>query len=183
MMRKRIKFLGILPVAFMLAGCMVGPNQLGLTKTEWQALSSQQQQTYRKNYQQIQQWRSAQPKTAAKKTTTLQVHMADGTAMMPPFATPLAYSPVDFTISSDQCRTVPIHALNQSNQGVLGVCYKKNVLALDPSHYETDKWQGTLFIHANPLWQQGFQYQHLNSTGYARLKDVTVSVKATQQST
>ncbi len=161
-------------VMLSLVGCAVSPESLGISSAKWNKYSEAQQQELIANYEQIQ---GAALDAPIDDNNLILVRIKGGTVMMPPFIVGYAYNPLQFMITSGTCRTLPLNSTLGMGFVDLTACFKNNVLYMDPSRYELDKKFGSIQFHALPLWQQGFSYRNISSSGYARLQNVTVAVK------
>lgn len=159
----------------LLAGCTVGPQQLGLSQSQWQSLDQSQQQSLLANYKTIKQ---AKVNKTVYSGPNINVTVANGTAMMPPFVVPQQYVAASFYLKPGQCSRVRLKSVSTQSSVNLQACYNGLVLALDPSHYDLMKSGGTLRLSYNPIWKRGFTYRGVSSSGYVRLNQVSVTVKA-----
>lgn len=168
----------IVALAVLCAGC-VSPASLGVKPQRWQTMTSAEKKQLSERFEKIQRYRADanQPEGSA----VIQVQVKGGQALMPPDFLPYRFSPVQIDLPSKSCKNVTLYSLSGQHQTALGVCYINNILSLDPSRTQLKDWQGTLFFHSNPIWQQGFTYYGMNSSGYAQLSGVNVSVKALSQ--
>lgn len=109
----------------------------------------------------------------------IQVKISDGQALMPPFISRQPFFAVTFTLSHGACQNIDLVQLDRAAQTSLRACYKNRSLKLDPSRYELDKQDGTMSIPYSPLWtqEQGFTYYGINSSGFVKLKNVTVTIR------
>lgn len=179
-MRPRIQWrLFAMLGTLLLVGC-VGPNQLGISSQQWQAMSKAQRHQMLKNYKKLK-------KTAKKNMQTayngpnLQVYLMQGRAMMPPFTQSYTYETVRFKITPGHCRNIRLNSIDTNNHVDMKACYNGLTLALDPSHYDIEKADGSLRFDYNPVWKRGFTYSSVSSTGYVHLQDVNVTIKAIPQ--
>lgn len=170
----KVRILALLP-SVLLVGC-VSTNDLGVSRQDWQATSAQQQQQMKQAYRNIMHYQQQQMKPEPNKAG-INVVLDSGTAMMPPFTSPLAFRIAKATIPAGECRQMPLDAITSDQTVDLTACYIHGVLALDPSHYQVNDWQGTRFINYNPLWLQGFTYHQVSTSGYVRLKHTDVTIK------
>ena len=109
----------------------------------------------------------------------LQVSLNDGFVAMPPFEDKDIYHfmPVEFTIHEGTCQHEVLYQFNRLHWVTLCACYRNNVLYLDYSHYDLENKTGAALLYANPLWEDGFIYHNVCSSGYTRMKNVTVTVR------
>lgn len=166
----------ILITSLLLTGCMVGSQQLGLSRAQWQAMDKVQRQQLLAGYKQFKQ---SKPHRMVYSGPNLSVVIAHGTVMMPPFIKPQPYVATKFRITSGQCRNVRLASVDASDAVNVRVCYNGLVLMLDPSHFDPAKRKGTLRFSYNPMWKRGFTYNGVSSSGYVRLHNAAVTIKAT----
>jgi len=153
----------------------VGPQQLGFSQSQWQSMNKTRQQQLLGNYNQIKQ---AKQSLTVYKGPDINVSVKEGTAMMPPFLRPQEYLAASFRIKPGQCRNIRLRDADSSNSVNLRACYNGLVLTMDPSHYDLMKSAGTMRFPYNPIWKRGFTYTDVSSSGYVRLNQATVNVKA-----
>lgn len=127
---------------------------------------------------------AATPASAEQQLPTIkiiEVKISNGKAFMPPFTSNgwQVFAPATATIVADTCQNIWLTQLgsNDKVKVALRCCYKDKALHLDPSLYELDKQDGTMTIPYSPLWDRGFTYHGINSDGYAKLKNVAVTIK------
>lgn len=165
----------ILVSVLLLAGCTVGPQQLGLSQSQWQSMDKTRQQKLVSNYNQIKQVKVNQ---TVYNGPTITVSLKEGTAMMPPFLKPHEYLATSFSMKPGQCRSIRLKSADNSGSVSLRACYNGLVLVMDPSHYDPAKSAGTMRFPYNPIWRRGFTYTGVSSSGYVRLNQATINVKA-----
>lgn len=164
----------------LLAGC-AGPSQLGFSKQEWQSMSPQQQQQVVAQYHDLNS-NPYKPETIYD-GPNLYVNVLQGQAAMPPFDQEYSFEATAFNIEPGQCQSIGLYSVDTSKSTTLHVCYDGLHLALDPSRYDSSKRKGSVFFAYNPIWQRGFTYSNVQSTGYTRLKDAQISIKAMRNAT
>jgi hypothetical protein len=176
--------------AILLVGCSSIPTSqtLGISDSEWGKYSVEEQQQLMANYQQIsdqkevltekqsKQNKSSKAKQPMASNGSLVVGIHSGKVMMAPFTDWQEYKPVVFNIKKGECKEVLLAKSDASSQVELGVCYKEKTLYLDPSKYDLAKQFGSITFNYSPLWNQGFTYTNINSSGFVRLQDVTVEI-------
>lgn len=167
----------IVSMLFSLTGCLT-PTTLGISETDWQNYSPEQRQKIKSGYYEVLKAHpSSDEESGALADSTLSVQLAEGTAKMPPFTQAIQFKPVDFQLSNGRCRTITLESL-QGNESVnVKACFLGKSLFIDPSAYEISKKVGSIRLHYSPIWDRGFTYQHISSSGYAHLEDVNVTVK------
>lgn len=166
-----------------LSGCGVSLNKLGISQHEWEQYTEQRQSRILKNYMQIAGEKKAQRQTenSMAKDSWLEVNVSGGLVMMPPFIFSNSYTPASFKIYQNDCTNVKLKNLNLNDSVDLEACYKNNILFVDPSNYELDKKDGSIQLYSSPLWRNGFTYQHINTSGYARLQNANITVSSYQK--
>lgn len=180
-MLKIVNYFFLLLVISILGGCSTinYPETLGLSNTQWQSLSQDQQATLIASSKSIEQQSAPllQKKPTATDTTFLAVKISGGKVMMPPFNSWVSYQPAAFTITSDECKDIELLAKTGEGKVTLRSCWQRNILFVDPSRYDTTKKMGSINIYFSPLWVQGFAYTGINTSGYARLRNATIEIK------
>lgn len=179
MIKKRL--LLIVLAQLLLVGCATNiPKNLGISDLEWSSYSKEKQQSLLAHYEKVvkehKNTKQPEPKAGNK---VLIVGITNGQVMFPPsFINWQNYKPVRFAVYAGQCRNVKLeHKSDAKTKTELRACYYGNVLYLDPSRYNFIKRHGTASIHSSPLWLEGFAYKGVNSHGYVRLSNVTVTIK------
>lgn len=181
--RKKNKFLLLLTglAIISLTGCATSPQIFGIADSEWKGYDKAKQKEILNNYKQldteVQQQDQEVSKITGGDTTTIDVKIFGGEAMLPPFVDWHAYMPATFTIVENSCANTLLNQEGGEGKITLRACYKDKKLRLDPSRYDPDKKDGTVTIPYSPLWDQGFTYHGINTDGYVKLKDVNVVVK------
>jgi hypothetical protein len=170
-----------------LSGCAASPEGLGISENEWQKYSKAKQEKLLADYKKMTEENEtadnamkgqyADLENSSYNGKYLQISISDGEAMMPPFTDWYAYKEATFEIIPDSCTNVNLEQITGENKVALRACFKKNVLFLDPSHYDAKKDVGTVRFVYSPLWDQGFTYRNINTSGYVKLKDVTVTIQ------
>lgn len=122
----------------------------------------------------------------------LAINVRDGRAKLPPYTDWSAYQPIDLIVSKGSCsetNILPIpdeSAINNKTAdkkpkteffSSLRVCYKNKTLFFDSSRYDLSKKDYSITFAYSPLWQQGFTYYNINSSGQAHFKNATVKIK------
>lgn len=176
---------------FLLSACSTfSPHLLGISDTKWASLGETKQKElhalYEKNYNQFHKSSNKSsiipiPKNQFKDISVpnipLTIKIQDGQVTMPPFTDWYAYRPVGINIALNTCNDILLQQINNPKQQIsLTICYKNGILFLDPSHYDTTKMPGSLTFHYSPLWENGFTYKNINTTGYVQFKNATVII-------
>lgn len=166
---------GVAASLLLLAGCVVGPESLGVSPQSWQRYSKVQRQKLIVGYHDVA--RLSQPGRVQSDGDMLQVALAHGAVMMPPFVKRCSYMPVIFTVPEGVCRSVVLRNSKLKKQVVMGVCYQNGILLLDPSRYDVNKRLGSIRFYKSPLWRRGFSYRSVHSTGFVRLQGATITIR------
>ncbi|MCL5261669.1 MAG: hypothetical protein M1561_08435, partial [Gammaproteobacteria bacterium] len=177
-MKKKVYLVFCLNVAMLfLAGCATtntpSPAMLGIPAKEWNNYDSELQEQLLGNYQKISSESSKYISEDEKINVgekALQIKISGGQVMMPPFIGWSSFKPANFIIGEDSCRELSLFKLDNKTKVDLRSCYIGKVLYLDPSNYDLTKKDGSISINYNPLWEQGFTYTGISTTGFARLK-------------
>lgn len=182
-MHKKIifKLIFLLSLLVILTGCTsVNPSTLGISESQWQSYSKQERKTITEGYRQAQKKKKKESSKNASDKSVLEVSIADGTAMMPPYTQRKAYQPVQFQIQAGICNLkVNVYEADDPQQKVvLNACYQNGILYLDPSLYDPNMALGSIQFQYMPLWKRGFTYPDVNSKGLVKFRHANVSVKA-----
>lgn len=175
--QREMRLIIVIAILF-LSGCSGSvPMKLGMTESEWLGYSPGKQQALLANYKKFVQEYKNFIKAQPSSDTFLEINIYDGKVMMPPFDDWHDYDPIKFMIFKDQCRDIVLHqALNKKKFIELRGCFNGNILYLDPSRYDLMKKNGSISINFSPLWLSGFSYKGVNSSGYVKLKNVTIAI-------
>ena len=166
----------LLSCLLILSGCAAQPEDLGFSEQQWNKLSPDKQQQIFEQHEAVVETKKNEP-PAVVSDSWIQVTIKDGTVMMPPSFKTYKYQPVTFKIQDGECKKVELDSHKNIYSVKLDVCYKNQILLLDPSRYEIDKKDASVRLYASPLWQNGFTYKNVNSSGYARLNNASITVK------
>lgn len=181
MLRKISVFLLTIFSYLLLNGCADTPQNLGVSQKDWDSYDAAKQHQLIDTFRKIKEQQQSTELDASSKevsTNQLLVTIADGKAMMPPdFATSQSYQPLTFSINPDTCVDNVLLGASAAASVKLTACYKNQILFLDASHTDPQKAYGTISFHLTPLWQTGFTYNNVNSSGYVRLQNATVTIK------
>jgi len=178
-------YLGICLACISLSACNTfTPHALGISDAEWTKINKNKQNELRTLYY-TQQERDVKMMEVYKKNAALnfknriQVRVFDGTAIMPPFTTWYSYQITPFIVIPGTCVDHPLQKIpgKKDEQIMLRACYQNGTLFLDPSKIDQQKMTGTITFHYSPIWDQGFTYQNVNTSGYVRLKNASVEIK------
>jgi len=160
------------------------PHALGISDTEWMGFDkNKQEQLKNLYYEQKQQDSKAAAlytiKSAANFKNSLMITVSGGTAIMPPFTNWYAYQAKPFTLIPETCAEVSLQKVpgEENDQIMLRACYFNGTVSLDPSKIDPNKSKGTIIFHYSPIWDQGFTYQNITTSGYVRLKNANVAIR------
>jgi len=167
-------FLVLMLIVF-LAGC-AGPNQLGFSEHQWNQMNKKKKKALQAEY------RYVQDNPYRIKTVydgpNIDIYMLHGEAMMPPFDQYYSFQNDLFRMKPGECEMVRLNSLDTTNSVRMRVCYDGLYVSIDPSAYDKNKRRGTVHFAYNPIWKRGFTYSDVNSKGYVRLHDASISIKA-----
>lgn len=169
----------ILPLLVILTACQtMDPSNFGMSEQEWNNLSYKQQTALRKKYSETAKAHTLI--THAKYQTPYPeiLFKINGQALMWPDKKFYSFKPITSRIKSGQCAIVNLISKNNAAHTSAEVCYNGKQLTLDPSHWQVKYAQGGLIINRHHLWQQGMDYQNLNSSGFAMLRKTNISIRA-----
>jgi hypothetical protein len=173
----------------LLSGC-TNPSTLGLNHNQWNRLSPDQQKDYVSAYRGIEKnlemssklsptKQQASPKNAdAAPLPDIDVTILNGQAA---FSSHFLFSPITplhVHLHYGVCQWALLESSDQKQSSKLWFCYVQKTLGIDPSLYKMDQAWGTAFIDVNPLWNRGFTYKHVYTSGYTRLSDATINIQA-----
>lgn len=165
-------------IFFVLTACSTfTPETIGISSSEWNNYSPAKQQEIINNHNDlVNSARLEAPETS--NNSCLQVNISDGAALMPPFTAEYPYYPASIKLADGTCKTVILTAKEEGDRQItMCACYFNNALFLDPSLYEKDKKFGSIRMRYSSLWDDGFTYHKVTSSGYVHLQDATVTVK------
>jgi hypothetical protein len=172
-----LRVLLLLLLSVTLAGC-VTPMRLGISEATWQNYSSEERKKIKEGYYELLKSRfGRKEEKVISDGGMLNVRISGGQVAMPPFVHLSDYNQVDFDILSGNCRTVQVQGKNSNKKVALKVCYLNKILYLDPSPYDPKKRLGSIQLHYSPIWDRGFVYQRISSSGYVRLTHANVAVR------
>lgn len=171
----RIYHLIGLASVLLLIGCTPSPERLGMSEQQWQGLNQEQQQKILADYEQV---KSEPDNKTVYSGPSIMVYVSDGRAMMPPFDGAYSFDPVQILLAAGDCRSALLESIDTGHSVYLKTCYDGQALMLDPSPYKVDQAQGSVRLQYNPAWKRGFSYTNVNSSGYAHLQKVMITVKA-----
>lgn len=174
----RSLFLLLFSFGIMLSGCSV-ETMYGINSKQWNKMTQKQKKEIQKGYAKVQ---STLVHDRARKIQyerpELTVVVYGGWIMMPPYVRHYRYDKISVSLVSGQCAKISVHEKNGGKVVPLKICYNDQLLQIDPSTYEVDKMHGSIVMHASPLWLRGYTYKHITTSGYAKLKNAHVWVKA-----
>lgn len=169
------KHVCLLLIWVFLTGCStVSPNRLGISESDWEQYSPAKKDQLILAYEQTQQHKKTVHASAG--SGVLFVRIQDGEALLPPYMSLTAYTPVTFKVRQGDChKKIAIHPDNtDAEAGKLEVCYKDDTLYLDPSPYDPNLSLGALRFPYMPIWKRGFTYPSVTSTGLLKLTGVHI---------
>lgn len=174
----------------LLSGCAITPQDLGISEQQWKKYDQSKREQLLSDYKTLQKTNelnddSLKEQYQSLKNNTysgnyLRVRIYDGEALMPPFTDWYRYNATTFDIIPNSCTNTLLEQGSDNSDDIkisLRACYMNNVLFLDPKRYTSKDGLGTVRFAYSPLWGQGFTYRNINSNGYVKLKDVSVSIK------
>ena len=176
----RCLFLSLIVLLFFPGCAIFSPQHLGISDDEWEGYDKAQQLALKRDYRQIQDGATTFidfQQNGAVKRTPLMVSIYGGKVIVPPFVEWFAYRPVAFAVAPESCVEKKIRQIDGAQQIELQACYRRGVLFIDPSRFDKNKVLGSIRFHYSPIWEEGFIYRNVNSSGYVRLRDVNVEVK------
>lgn len=162
----------------MLSACSV-ETLYGINTQEWNKMSEKQKKKVQDGYAKVQNTLLHEDRYKSNyETPVLNVVVYGGWIMMPPFDKHYRYEKVNISLAEGQCTKTTVRQEGGEKVLPLKICYTDEFLQIDPSPYDPDKMHGSIVMHASPLWLRGYTYKHINSTGYAKLKNAHVRVQA-----
>lgn len=170
------RILAIIVFVLPLAAC-VTPTKLGISEAQWQGYAPEERQRIKSGYYEILKDKFASDQKSAPDGTSVSVRLAGGQTSMPPFAEKYRYAPIELNVFNGECQNTVLKEQNGDKTVKLQVCYIGKTLFVDPSRYDPAKRLGSIQLHYSPIWDRGFTYRNVSSTGYAQLKDVNVTVR------
>ena len=179
-MKNKIALLTIIIGIGGLAGCAPSPSTIGLTQQQWDQASPAIRKCWQTAYQG---YKKSHPNIpgAADVKDKVRVTISGGTAAFPPVFNRIAYRTVKDVLPEGACHTNLLSSPSGKYKTKLYICYAKNTIAIDPSHYDKSTTDGSLILTDNPLWAEGFSYHNMNTDGYVKLNNATIRVKSLGQ--
>ncbi len=173
------KCLIILICSILLVACAsVTPEGLGISQDQWNQYSQAQKEQIVQGYHEVQ--KLPKQKYRTSRNSVLSVTISGGQALLPPFTHLQSYQPIAFEIKEGDCQIkLPVKPSSQSGQKgtTLKACYKGGTLFLDPSVYLPSQANGSIQFAAMPVWNRGFNYPGVSSSGIVKLTHVNVYIK------
>lgn len=168
----------LLLLTLSLTACGISSRKLGMSREQWHALSATKRSEILAGYYRVGLHRHKVDEHHHRNHgSKVHVCISGGTAEMWPYKTPQSYHPLEFEVHKNECMHQAMQSMNEQYQTELGVCFLHNALLIDPSRWERKKADATVRLYKSGLWDQGLDYEHIDSQGYVRLKDVTISVQ------
>lgn len=163
-----MKFIGILLCLLLLSGCAT--SKLDLSELSWQ---------------QIQKTHSIQKAKALEehkvpithKTPLVEIVFEHGQAQIPLFKVRSDFKPAKMIVYKGHCQTVALNQVNGYLHVDVEACYRGNEVLVDGVKYDYAKRYGTIRLAELPMWERGFTYKGISTTGYAKLSDTDISIK------
>ncbi|OGT66227.1 MAG: hypothetical protein A3J38_10660 [Gammaproteobacteria bacterium RIFCSPHIGHO2_12_FULL_45_9] len=171
---------GVMGTVLGLCGCSATPEELGIPPAKWAMLSQQAREQAQAGHREVERIRK-KPLSPIYQGPSVQVQVLSGTTWMDAYRRQMPFEPVTFVIAPGACQSVMLPSRDMENYTLLEVCYNGLTLFLDPSAYKPMKAWGTVYVDYTPVWKHGFSYTGLNTTGIARLRDVTLHLLALPQ--
>lgn len=173
------KYLGITlfgAVCLGLSACAPSPADIGLTQQKWDNATPQEQNCWQRAYQDYQ---DGHPELDGDGSSSnkVDITITGGTAAFPPAFQQLAFNKIRDQLPAGACHSLNVVATNNNYATSLYICYAKNTIAIDPSHYDSSTRAGSLILTNNPLWKRGFSYKNMFTDGYVKFKNITITVK------
>jgi len=186
----------VLTALLSLSACSTfSPQAFGISEAEWKTYDQEKQQELLNLYKQQEEQKkieARQAKAQKNKVFTnaknkLIVSVTGGKAIMPPFTSWYAYQQYrPLAIGPEACadtilQKVPFNPKVKPKENeliMLHACYIKGTLFLDPSRFEANKMAGTASFRFSPLWDRGFTYDHITTSGYVRLKNANITIRS-----
>ena len=169
------RLLGGLLFILLLSGC-AGPTQLGFSHYQWSKMSDQEKKSLKAEYHYVQ--NNPYKIKTVYSGPDIDIYMLNGEALMPPFEQAYSFQNELFRMKPGTCEYIHLRSIDTAHSVRMRVCYDGLYVSMDPSAYDKDKRRGTVHFAYNPVWKRGFTYSNVNSKGYARLSDASISIKA-----
>jgi hypothetical protein len=166
----------ILLVALTLTAC-VTPARLGISEEQWSNYSPEEQEKIKEGYREAKKVRAPESEAVAPDGSVVKLRISGGNVSMPPFTDTCQYTPVDLQVTNGGCAKVKIKELNGDKTVTMQVCYRNKTVYIDPSRFDPNKALGSIQLHYSPIWNRGFTYQGVSSTGYVHLTNANVVIR------
>jgi hypothetical protein len=169
----------ILSFLFMLivSGCGKPlPEEVGMSQSDWDNLSSSQRATLMMNYDDIQRTRQSYLPKMLHVDRAVSIKISGGTVHMPPNFEPVAYDPIWVVVAQDHCKRVMVAAKDKHQHTDLSVCFWGHELWLDPSNKDPQYANFSVRMFESSLWRK-FIYNDIHSDGYVGFDHATVALK------
>lgn len=172
-----LRIILIIGILFSLTGCL-SPTTLGISETEWQTYTPEQQKKIKSGYYEVLKTKVEKREEAGPlENTKLLVKISGGKTNMPPFTQLSEYKPVEFQLSNGSCRSIRLEREDGQQSVEVKACFQGKSLYIDPSAYDVSKKVGSIRLYYSPVWDRGFTFENVSSSGYAHLTNVNVTVK------
>lgn len=173
-----MKRIVLLLVTLALGACVTA-ERLGIPEEQWDSYSPEEQAKIKSGYEEVKKHKAVAEKIVPD-GSIVQLKVSDGKIGIPPFDASYDYTPFNVEVASGDCKTVKVKQAQGEKTVAVQICYYNKTVYLDPSRYDPNKAVGSIQLHCSPIWDRGFTYQHVSSTGYARLANVNVAVRRYQ---
>jgi|GEM_PF-3357262 len=182
---KASQLLAVAALIAYLSGC-ANPNALGLNNNQWQRLTPAQQKTYSKNYHSIKTNLAKQNKQKSATANFIDdnglpdvdLTILNGQAAFAPTFNFQPIAALHIHLKYGMCQSALLSAQQSNQKATLWFCYLNKMIGIDPSFYNLKQAWGTVFIDANPLWNHGYSYKHVYSSGFVRLSNATIKIQS-----
>lgn len=166
----------LLLITLALSAC-VTPARLGISESEWGNLTPEEQAKIKQGYFEVKKNKTAGQEKIIPDGSVVHLRVSGGKVGMPPFASAYDYTPFEVDVHSGECQNINVKELHGDKTVGIQVCYFNKTVYLDPSRYDPNKSIGSIQLHYSPIWDRGFTYQNVSSSGYAHFNNVNVAVR------
>jgi len=164
-------------IALMLTGCgKTLPEKLGLSRSSWNEMSSEDRNLMIYDYAEIENIRSHYMPKTLRMDRALSVKITGGTAKLAPNFELQSFKPVMFTLKQDSCRYIKVVGKETSDTTSLLACFWAHQLWLDPSNTDKSKARFSARMFESSLWRK-FTYNDISTFGYVGFQHINVAVK------
>ena len=162
---------------FLLSGCSSLESFTGADQASWES-SDFQTKAYSSLTYIEQSGKRLLESNPSNSDALLVVRLTEGKAVMWPSGKVYTFKPTIYSLADNSCHNVKLTAKDDVSQSTtLKSCFKDQQLVLDPSRWNYNYKNGSIFIKSSPLWQEdGVVYDQLASEGYAKLSNLSIDV-------